>query len=99
MSSRPIDVPDLYGHGRPLPGRGRAEAMSRPSGLTATVEFGLESCRISKLGFSAATSQTLTAGSEAPAEIRSGSQGERPQLGTGAGVGLNGWTSFPLAGS
>ena len=48
------------------------DAMRRPSGLTATLLFGLESCRISKLGFSAATAQTLTAGSEAPADIRSG---------------------------
>ena len=64
----------------------------RPSGLTATVEFGLESCRISKLGFSAATSQTLTAGSEAPAEIRSGLSGLKAKLGTGVGVRLNGWT-------
>src|SRR5262249_40107960 len=75
------------------------DAMNWPSGLTSTVALGLELCRISKSIFSPATSQTLTAGSEAPAETRRRPSGLKAKPGTPAGVRWKGWTSFPVAGA
>jgi hypothetical protein len=73
--------------------------MSRPSGLMATDALGFELCRTSKSGFSPTTSQTLMAGSDAPAETRRRLSELNVTAGTGAGVRFKGATSFPVAGS
>src|SRR5258708_365311 len=65
----------------------------------ATAPLRLQSWWISQFILFAATSQTLIAGSEAPAEARYRLSGLKANAGTGAGVGLMGATGLPVSGS